>query len=279
MLSVGVDIAKDAANTAVCTVRWEASAVIVEDIVVGANDEAVLTAAASPGVAAIALDAPFGWPVAMVAAVSAWYPGGKWAAPKDVDFRLRRTDRVTTEKTKVTVLERRSVGESGLRSTVPLSVAADRIAMAAWRCCALLDALSNSGAEIVTQGLGTVLPIDGRRRVIEAYPAAALAMWGIPREGYKSKDAASLGVRGTILAAIERASAKEWIQWAPGVRERCTATDHALDAFICALVARAAVLGLVDAAAPADIACAGAEGWIALPHRDGLRLLSALAAP
>lgn len=275
MLTVGVDLAKDRATTAVCTIRWDAGGATVDVPVVGADNEVVLAAAMTLDVAAIALDAPFGWPAAMVAAVSSWHPGGRWAAPTDAAFRLRRTDVATATRTKAVVNARRAAGEEGLQFAMPLSVAADKIAMAAWRCCALLDALAQREAIIVTDMLGAAFPPDGRRRVVEAYPAAALAVWGIPREGYKAADTAAVGVRGAILGKIERASAAGSLRWAPGARERCAATDHALDAFVCALVARAALLGFVDPVPPEEGISARAEGWIALPLPDTLRSLHA----
>lgn len=272
MLTVGVDLAKDHTTTAVCSVRWEPGVATVDVPFLGARNEDVLGATDAPGVAAVALDAPFGWPAAMVAAVSTWRPGGRWAAPKDTAFRLRRTDEWTAARTKA-VVRTRGPDADKVRPAVPLSVAADKIAMAAWRCCALLDALTQGAAVVVTDALGTAFPADGRRRVVEAYPAAALAMWAVPRDGYK--DAEAKGVREDILGRIERAGAEKWLRWAPDARDRCAATDHALDAFVCALVARAALLGLVDAVPPADGALARTEGWIALPRPDALSSLAA----
>ncbi|TAK27437.1 MAG: DUF429 domain-containing protein [Myxococcaceae bacterium] len=186
---------------------------------------------------------------------------------------MRRTDVVTAALVKVTVADRRAAGEVGLQPAVPLSVAADKIAMAAWRCCALLDALATREVEVVTAALGRPSLANGRVRVFEVYPAASLAIWGVPREGYKAEGAAATDVRRAILTAIERAGAEGWLQWAPDARERCVATDHALDAFVCALVARAALLGLVEPVSDEDVEAARAEGWIAVPRRDGLKSL------
>lgn len=272
MLTVGVDLAKAPATTALCTVRWLEGAATVDVPVVGAEDTVVLAATAAPGVSAVAIDAPFGWPVAMVAAVASWRPGGRWSAPKDAAFRLRRTDVVTAAWTKAAVTARRTAKEPGQRPVVPLSVSADKIAMAAWRCCALLEAFADRGSQIVTGALGAPFQADGRPRVVEAYPAAALAMWGIPREGYKGTDDVAVGARRRILAAVEGAGAG-WLRWEPGAREGCVGTDHALDAFICALVARATALGLVESVPPLDQELAAAEGWIALPHGDALASL------
>jgi predicted nuclease with RNAse H fold len=74
--------------------------------------------------------------------------------------------------------------------------------------------------------------------VLEVYPAAALLLWGLPRERYK----ASAEAREELLSAIEAQA--PWLGWEPGAREACVSSDDALDAVLCALVARAAALGL-----------------------------------
>lgn len=279
MRTIGVDIAKDPATTAVCTIHWTPDAAIVDSPVMPGSDEAVRAAASAPEVVAIALDAPFGWPAAMVAAVSSWRPGGRWTGPEDHAFRLRRTDVFTAERTKRPEKSKpRPEDVDRVRPAVPLSVSADKIAMAAWRCCALLDALALGGVEVVTDAVGRPFPSDDRRRVVEAYPAAALSMWGIPREGYKDADSAGVTRRRAMLDALAGASGREWLRMTDEVRERYVATDHALDALVCALVARAAMLGLVDEVPPDDIGAARAEGWIAVPRPDSLRGLSLRSA-
>lgn len=277
--TVGIDLAKAHTTTAVCSIDWTPDGAVIGAPLLGAHDEVVLAAANAPGVAAVALDAPFGWPTAMVAAVSSWRPGGRWADPKDHAFRLRRTDVVTAERTHEAVKAARISGASGLHAAVPLSVSADKIAMAAWRCCKLLDQLAQDGAEVVTDAMGQAFAVDGRNRVVEAYPAAALAMWGIPRDGYKKADEAATGVRQAMLDAIQRAVGDGRLRGAPGVLEQYAATDHALDALVCALVARAAMLGFVDAAPTGDRDAARAEGWIAVPLVDSLRSLSLRGPP
>jgi hypothetical protein len=280
--TVGVDLAKADTTTAVCTIDWTPYGAVVSAPVLPASNAVVLAAANAPGVVAVALDAPFGWPTAMVAAVSSWRPGGRWADPKDQAFRLRRTDDVTATCTSKAVETARKSGASGLHAAVPLSVSADKIAMAAWRCCKLLDQLAHdphNPVEVVTDAMGQAFAVDGRNRVVEAYPAAALAMWGIPREGYKKADEVAKGVRQVMLGAILRGVGDGWLHGAPGVLELYTATDHALDALVCALVARAAMLGLVDAVPTDDREAARAEGWIALPRADSLRSLSQRGTP
>ena len=272
--TVGVDLAKAETTTAVCSIDWTRDGAVVGQPVIPASNEAVYAAANAPGVAAVALDAPFGWPTAMVAAVASWRPGGRWADPEDHAFRLRRTDVVTAARTHEAVKAERVPPTLGLRAAVPLSVSADKIAMAAWRCCKLLDQLALHGAEVVTDALGQAFPADGRTRVVEAYPAAALAMWGIPREGYKKADEAANGVRRSMLDAIQRAAGDGWLRGSPDALAQYATTDHALDALVCALVARAAMLGLVDAVPTDHRDAARAEGWIAVPRVESLRSLT-----
>lgn len=108
-------------------------------------------------------------------------------------------------------------------------------------------------------------------RIVEAYPAAALAMWSVPRQGYKSEDGRA--VREAMLGRIEESGPTRWLAWSSDARATCAATDHALDALVCALVARAAALGLLHAV-DADCAdAARAEGWIALPTAASLGAL------
>ena len=57
------------------------------------------------------------------------------------------------------------------------------------------------------------------------------------------------------------------------VAERCEESDDALDALVCALVARAAEVGAVRAVGDCDRA--RCEGWIRLPTPDSLSRLSA----
>jgi len=112
--------------------------------------------------------------------------------------------------------------------------------------------------------LGLRVDRTGADRVLEAYPAAALLLWGLPRGGYK----ASAEARSELLAAIEAAA--PWLAWEPGGREACVDSDDALDAVLCALLARAAALGLTEPAPTEDLERVRAEGWIHLPRKGSL---------
>ncbi len=113
-----------------------------------------------------------------------------------------------------------------LKTATPLSVSADKIAMAAWRCCRLLMRLADARTDVFTDALGLPFANDGRRRIVEACPAAALSLWGIPRDDYEKP--ARRDRRETMLARLERASAHDWLSWSSDTtRANCLATDHA----------------------------------------------------
>jgi hypothetical protein len=86
-----------------------------------------------------------------------------------------------------------------------------------------------------------------------------------PHQGYKKQE-------GTIVRAqaIDRLRAKLPTLILDGdALDRCQRSDDAFDALVCALVARAAGLGLTTPPAPGDQAKqAHVEGWIHLPISD-----------
>jgi hypothetical protein len=172
VLTVGVDLAAEPANTAMARIRWTESCAVVEAVGVGADDPALteeITASDKAGI-----DCPLGWPRRFVEFV-AQHQAGTLAVPDGIagkDWRrqlaLRQTDLVIRSAT-------------GL---IPLSVAADRIGLAAMRCAALLARLAAAGQPVDRSGAGVV---------VEVYPAAALKQWGLTYRRYKG--AANTAVR------------------------------------------------------------------------------------
>jgi hypothetical protein len=235
--TLGIDLAAESANTGACRIRWEPGSATVEWVTVGTvakplDNAALLALMRDAG--AIGIDAPFGWPRRFVAAVSQWSSGATWSEPWDADarraLRLRATDRWVAAR-------------AGARA--PLSVSADSIGVCAMRACSLLQAFGGARLDRV------------RGPAFEVYPAGALREWGYDARGYKREP----GKRETLLhrliadAAIDLGSCEAAL-----VR-----SDHALDAFLSALVARAAATDRV-LDVPADHADdAGVEGWIHLP--------------
>lgn len=144
----------------------------------------------------------------------------------------------------------------------PLSVSTDRIGVAAMRGALLQHMLGAAGLPVDRSG------VTGR--IVEAYPAAALQAWGLASSRYKGKAnataCASLGfelaarcgsIRGSAAAALEGCD------------------DDALDAFVCALIARAVVVGHTTRPPPEHVDVARREGWIHIPTTS----LAALSMP
>jgi predicted nuclease with RNAse H fold len=219
--------------------EWGDGKAAVEDLRVGADDEAVLAAVMTADKAGI--DAPFGWPDAFAAflaahqAGSALVPSGLTGQQWRRQLAWRHTDETVREKTDI----------------IPLSVAADRIGHAAMRCAGLLAILGSKGSPVNRDGSGTVT---------EVYPAASLKQWGLPYRGYKQP------VNPSALPGLvsELQAAAPWLELGPHYH-RCRTSHDALDAVIAALTARAAALGLTLRPDPGLQDAASREGWIALP--------------
>jgi predicted nuclease with RNAse H fold len=242
VLTVGVDLAAEPANTAVVRIRWAAGAAEVQALTVGADDAMLvdlITAADKAGI-----DCPLGWPQRFVEFVGQ-HQAGVFVAPVDIagkDWRRRLALRETDLATRAV---------TGL---IPMSVAADRIGLAAMRCAGLLARLAAAGQPVDRAGSGVV---------VEVYPAAALKHWGLPYRRYK----------GTANAAVRHQLVDLLAAQAPSLRlgefnQACRRSDHALDAVIAGLNARAAALRRATGPPAEHAAAAQTEGWIALPTTE-----------
>lgn len=220
--------------------RWDDGKAVVEDLRVGADDEALLAALATADKAGI--DAPFGWPDAFTAFLAAHQvgdvpvPGGLTGQQWRRQLAWRHTDEAVRATTGI----------------IPLSVAADRIGHAAMRCAGLLAKLGDAGSPVGRDGSGTVT---------EVYPAASLKRWGLPWRGYKQPR--NLGALTELeLTALQAAA--PWLELGPH-EQLCNTSNDAFDAVIAALTARAAALGLALPPDPELRPPVSREGWIALP--------------
>lgn len=247
MITAGVDLSSQPAHTASCVIEWSAGGATVSGLAVGVDDDAIRSLAGE--VDKLGLDVPLGWPVDFVAAVADHSRRGSWPAAYDHSdtsaYRYRRTDLWVWK---------------ALKTSPPLSVSTDRIALPAMRAAALLSRLP-----------GRVM-LDGSGVVVEAYPAAALRRWGFPSRGYKRKDNAS--GRRVLVESLFKATSG-WLVLGRAEAELCRQSDDAFDALVAALVARAAAVGLVDPVPEQDKAHAEREGWIAVPVTGSLRRLPA----
>jgi hypothetical protein len=258
-ITLGIDLASRPANTALCAIEWGGPQPIIRHLYLGQQDgtllhdkflvtticELRLDFEGAP-IVKTAIDSPFGWPAPFVEAVRAHSNGEGWGWNIDDSralFERRETDRFVET-------------EFGKR---PLSVSGDKIGVVAMRCAVLLNYIRER------DGAAAVDPV-GTGRVCETYPDPALRAWTdgdprslMPRESYRGVDRAAR--REDLINLIsERADLSD----PAGLLALCAARDHCLDALICALVARAAWLGLT-AVPPALPGAAHSEGWIHVP--------------
>lgn len=239
MRTVGVDLAAEPERTGVAVLDWADGRAVVDSVRLGVDDTALLATLEDADKAGF--DCPLGWPEPFVDFVVA-HRAGEIAVPTGMagrDWRRHLAYRTTD------AVVRASTG------LVPLSVATDRIGLTAIRAAGLLAALAAAGRPVDRSGAGVV---------VEVYPAAALRCWGLPHRGYKRPaNAAALDTLTDLLLA-----AMPGLDLGPS-EALCRRSDDALDAVVCALVARAAALGRTGTPTAAEVSAAATEGWIAVP--------------
>jgi hypothetical protein len=257
-ITIGIDLASQPAETAICAIDWEPLTPVMRMLAVGEHegcelhDKFLVTTIAGLRqfpeelIAKVAIDAPFGWPEEFVQAVVEHHWNGRW--PGGIDnprarFYWRQTDRHVRAQT----------------GKVPLSVSSDKIAAVAMRCAVLLDYLGEQCGPAAVDRTG-----DGL--VCEVYPDPALRHWTAgdplslqPRESYKRKAGAAR--RRDLLEIVRKRLPLEDPE---DLLRTCVDHDHALDALVAALVARAVSLGLTDSMDLIDDQISR-EGWIHLP--------------
>ncbi|MBO9533397.1 MAG: DUF429 domain-containing protein [Solirubrobacteraceae bacterium] len=294
MHSFGLDLSTDPRKAWWCELSWpEPGAGGLASIVelgqahaLGARDDASLARILSERIAQFGpaagrvagIDAPVGWPQAFVDAMQDWSSGEAPRITKRPELRLRPTDRFIQEATGLT----------------PMSVSTDRIGSTALLCAEVLSSLAEgAGRGVLDRARGT----DG---IAEVYPAAALRLWsaadGLPlaAAGYKTESDARERLLGQLAEVVELGE---------GDHEQLVLFDDAVDALLCALIARAVATGrtfgvdepvragdlvppstrvadpLAALEARADRAealrvgaaeLADREGWIHAPHRAAL---------
>lgn len=274
--TLGIDLASQDKDTAVCSVEWVSGAVIVNVPIVRVGDDAVIEHMASADW--IGIDAPFGWPDDFVQAVHAYAVCNEWPAhASGARMRYRETD-AFVHHTLAAVGERLS----------PLSVSSERIAACAWRCARLLSRFAaEHGWTFDRVGVPFANGIDGPprerrasglaadRSVTEVYPAAALAIWDLPFNRYKTRTKASAeGARAARTVIFDTICSRMDLIVPDPARSAMLDSDHALDAFICALVAYAAAIGETYPPGINQLGAARREGWIHVPYPDSLFNLS-----
>jgi predicted nuclease with RNAse H fold len=244
--TLGIDLSADEKKTAAATIEWAEGAAAVTEIVLGLDDAALVKQLQNAECSGI--DAPLGWPRAMADAVYRHSHSGEWPGLQKTAFRYRCTDRAVVERVKA---------KTG-RPLNPLSVSSNLIAITTWRIAEVRESLFERS--------GSRFALDGSDDVFEVYPAAALALWGIDRKGYKGTDSAAKDRRSVLVQALEKAA--PWLSWNGETRDLAIETDHSLDAVLASLVTRAANQGLTLQPTDTQREAALAEGWIHLPQGD-----------
>jgi predicted nuclease with RNAse H fold len=239
VLTVGVDLAAEPPGTAIAWIEWSVKGAVVCDLACPADDDAVVAAIRRADKAGI--DCPLGWPIEFVTFVQA-HQTGRLVAPDGIEGRDWRR-RLAYRHTDLAVHERTRL--------MPLSVSADRISHTAMRCAAILARLTPPGQPVDRRGTGTV---------VEVYPAASLKTWDLPHRGYKRPP--NRAALAKLVDALLQAA--PWLSLGP-YELSCRRSDHALDAVIAALTARAAQLGHTTQPDQHQIHHAVTEGWIAVP--------------
>lgn len=236
MRTIGVDLAVADNNTAAAEITWDEYGAAVGPVRAGCTDDELLDLLGNldPDERA-GVDCPFGWPLAFTRAVHAHAHHQPWPGrgqERRADYRQMR-------------LRRTDVHVRQVSGRLPLSVSFDKLGAAAARWAHLADALDQRGRPVDRSGSGPVL---------EVYPAASRSMWGL---GHKR------GMRELLESA-------PWLRCAEKDQRGYDANEHAFDALIAALTARAASLGLTARPEREDIAVAQQEGWIHLPEQGSL---------
>lgn len=193
----------------------------------------------------MAIDVPFGWPSAFSSALNRHAQGKPWpTSVRDngaLDTALfRATDQAVATRT----------------GKAPLSVSTNLLGVTAIRA---VEFLRRFHSEVDRSG------VTGR--FCEVYPRAALHEWRLlPTDSYKAKGEKSLAARRTVANRLAEA-----LPWVP--IDKVALSDHLLDAFVCALMARAVAKGEAEGPPASRLADARIEGWIWLPKPESLTRL------
>ncbi len=245
MRSVGIDLSSEPTGTGLAVLVGELGHARLEEVTTNVGDDVLLEALGACDNAA--LDCPLGWPDDFLAFLTEHRDGSVTRRRgKGVDWRRDLSQRATDQHVQRT---------SGVR---PLSVSADRIGAVAMRAADLQAALA-----------AQQLPVERAGGwLVEVYPAAALKGWGLPHQSYKS--AAKAGSRAELVTELVERT-RLWLDWA-GHDKTCRDSDDALDAVLCAVLARLNAFGRTDPVPDELLDRASREGWIHLPTDDRLDL-------
>ncbi|MGW5635817.1 DUF429 domain-containing protein [Streptomyces sp. NPDC003832] len=243
MRTLGIDLSADRTKTAMSVVDWTDGRATVGPPALKCTDDTLLDelAALRPEDRA-GVDTPFGWPAEFVRAVGAHLAGESWPG-RGQDSERYRKDHLRHRLTDRIVRDRIHPVQA------PLPAPFDRIGAMVARWAHLEDELNHRGVHVDRTGGG---------RIAEVYPKASRHRWEL-LDRPRSMD--------TLLAAAP------WLRCDEPTARAYDASEHAFDALVCALTARAVACGLTERPGSTDLGLARTEGWIHLPDPDSLPLL------
>lgn len=253
--TLGIDLASQPKETGVCVIEWRSDGgEVVELEKRMLDDDALLALMLDPAVSKVGIDAPLGWPLAFIDAISTYRDTGVWLELEANELRFRATETLIAEET----------------GQAPLSVAVSDLAWPAMRCARLLSRLAEHHT----------LDRSGSGLVAEVYPMAALRRWGVIGTGtsssewsYKGQGPGRQERRSQHLARL-RALLGDSLRMTDSYAEACVADDDDFDALISALVARAIDTGRTDPIPRGHKWAAIREGWIHLPTAESVSQLA-----
>lgn len=235
---IGIDCAVDPKNVGVCRAMWSEGTLSVLELHGRASARDIASMAnvwlADEPRALFALDAPLGWPVPLAEALLAHQAGQPMPHEANELFRRLTDDVVATR------LKKR-----------PLDVGADRIARTAYAALELLRELRWTTDLAIPLGWSPGIP--AQTSAIEVYPAGTLKARGLASSGYKG--AGNQGARRRLVEEL-----LDQMVLDADVAGAMVASDHLLDAVLCALAGLDYVQGNVMV--PPDLERARREGWI-----------------
>ncbi|SMF79166.1 Protein of unknown function [Streptomyces sp. Amel2xC10] len=243
MRTVGIDLSADRSKTAMSVLEWKDGVAEVGPPAVKCTDDALIDQLTGlrPGDRA-GVDTPFGWPAEFVRAVGAHHAEKPWPG-RGQDSERYRKDRLRYRLTD------RIVRDQIYPVGAPLPAPFDRIGAMVARWAHLADELDRRGVHVDRTGRGPIA---------EVYPKASRHRWGL------------LGGPRTMDALL---AAAPWLRCDAPTARAYDASEHAFDALVCSLTARAVACGLTTFPDAAEADDARTEGWIHLPVPGSLARL------
>jgi predicted nuclease with RNAse H fold len=237
MRTLGIDLAAKPDTTAVAAIEWNPGGARVAEVMIRVDDAEIVRQVQNAD--KVGIDCPLGWPDTFLEFLTDHRANAKGLAADGLGSEWRRS--LAYRHTDEHVRARHNI--------IPLSVAADRIGLTAMRAARIQVLLAQQGYDVDRGGSGLI---------VEVYPAAGLHIWGLNHRQYKGSKC--FDKLGQLVDKLRKAA--PWLELGQ-FEDRCRRSDHAFDAVIAALIARAAACGKTGL--PADRDVAAREGWIALP--------------